>query len=403
MVLRLPEVRALLGARLTNALATTALATVVGYHVYQLTRDALALGWLGLVEAVPALSLALLGGHVADRVDRRRIVLWGEGALALCALILSGIAADPSRFGLGAILIVIFASGVAAGFARPALTAFDAQVIPREHAAKGQSWASGTWQAGAIAGPALGGVGCAAFGVAATYLMIGGLLAVSALCIARISRKPMPAPIPGESLRRSLSQGLRFVFGNQILVGAMALDLFAVLFGGAIAILPVFASDILHVGPIGLGLLRTAPAAGALAVMLLATRRPPTRRAGHALLWCVAGFGVSMIVFSLSRSFVLSLVALFASGVTDGVSVIIRHLIVRVMSPEAMRGRVASINWVFIGASNELGAFESGVAARLLGAAPSVLAGGCVTLLVVAIVAIAAPRLRRLDLDQHLA
>jgi MFS family permease len=191
------------------------------------------------------------------------------------------------------------------------------------------------------------------------------------------------------------------VLKNQYLAGSMALDLFAVLFGGAMAMLPVFASDILKTGPVGLGLLRTAPSVGALVVMLLATRRPPTARAGRNLFLCVAGFGLSMIVFALSQNFVLSMIALFFSGVTDGVSMIIRSVIVRVMSPENMRGRIASVSWIFIGASNELGAFESGVAATLFGVVPSVFVGGIVTLLVVGTTALLAPKLRRLNLDQH--
>ena len=196
---------------------------------------------------------------------------------------------------------------------------------------------------------------------------------------------------------------MRYVFNQQVLVGSMALDLFAVLFGGAMALLPIFAEDILHVGAGGLGILRTAPALGAMLVMIVATRRPPTKRAGRNLLWCVAGFGVSMIVFGLSQNFILSLVALFFSGLFDGVSMIIREVIVRVFSPEEMRGRIASVSWIFIGASNELGAFESGVVARLIGAAPSVIAGGSVTLLVVALVAATLPKLRHLSLPTETA
>jgi MFS family permease len=197
----------------------------------------------------------------------------------------------------------------------------------------------------------------------------------------------------------SLLGGIRYVSRTPALIGSMALDLFAVFFGGAIALLPIFASDILKVGPAGLGLLRTAPSIGALAVMLIATRRPPSRRAGPILLLCVAGFGLSMLVFGLSTLFWLSMLALFVSGVTDGVSVIIRTSIVRIFTPDALRGRVSSVNFVFIGASNELGAFESGFLARLLGAVPSVVAGALVTLGVVGLVALRVPDLRRMNLD----
>jgi MFS family permease len=398
-LLAIGEFRALLGARGTNALAMSALVTVVAFQTYDITRDPLALGWLGLVEAIPALSLVLFGGHVADRRDRRAIVLLTSAGVMACAALLAVLSAQPGGIGLPAILAVVFATGVASGFERPALTAFEAQVIPLELSAKGVSWSSSVSQAGAIVGPAAGGIAVAVVGVAATYGLIAALLAASTLCVALIARKPVPAPFRGESLLQSLLGGVRYVARTPPLIGSMALDLFAVFFGGAIALLPVFATDILHVGPVGLGIMRTAPSIGALLVMLVATRRPPGRHAGRSLLVCVAGFGVSMIVFGLSTVFVVSLLALFVSGVTDGVSMIIRNTILRVLSPESIRGRVAAVNWVFIGASNELGAFESGVAAKLFGTVPSVVAGGLLTLGIVGLVAVGVPALRRFDLD----
>lgn len=393
-----PEFRALLGARLTNALATSALATVVAYQTYIVTHDPLSLGWLGLVEAIPALSLVLFGGHIADRRDRRSIVLITSAVVTLCAAAFAGLSATGT-LGLVGILAVIFVTGIASGFERPALSAFEAQVIPRSQAVRGVSFSSSVSQAGAIVGPALGGIAIAVIGLPATYALIALLLAISTGCLALISRKPMPERIEGEALIQSLLGGIRYVVRTPALVGSMALDLFAVFFGGAIALLPIFATDILHVGSVGLGVLRTAPSLGALAVLLIATRRPPSRHAGTTLLLCVAGFGLSMIVFGLSTSFVVSLAALFVSGVTDGISMIIRQTIVRVLSPDRIRGRVASVNWVFIGASNELGAFESGVAARLFGTATSVIAGAVLTLGVVGLVAALVPSLRRLDLD----
>ena len=397
-LLRQHDFRALLGARFTTTLATSALATVVGYQVYIITRDPLALGWLGLVEAIPALSLMLFGGHVADRRDRRSIILVTSAAATACSVALALISADDAAT-LIPILVVIFLIGVASGFERPALTAFEAQVIPREQAVQGVSYQSTVSQTGGILGPVLGGVAVALVGVAGTYAGIALLLAIATGCLFVIPRKPMPEPVPGESIVDSLLGGLRYVARTPALIGSMALDLFAVFFGGAIALLPIFATDILHVGPVGLGLLRTAPAVGALGVMLIATRRPPSRHAGRTLLICVAGFGVSMIVFGLSTTFALSMVALFFSGVTDGLSMIIRSTILRVLSPERIRGRVASVNWVFIGASNELGAFESGVAASIFGTVPTVVGGGLITLAVVGAVALLVPTLRTLDLD----
>jgi MFS family permease len=397
-LLVLREFRALLGARSTNALAMSALVTVVAFQVYEITRDPLALGWLGLVEAIPALSLVLFGGHLADRRDRRAIVVITSGIVTLSAVTLAVLSAS-AVLSLGAILVVIFATGMASGFERPALAALEAQVVPRDEAARGVSMLSSVSLAGSIIGPAFGGIAIALVGIPLTYGAIAALLAISTLCLALIGRKPMPEPVAGEPILESLLGGVRYVRRTPVLLGSMALDLFAVFFGGAIALLPIFAADILHVGPVGLGVLRTAPSLGALLVMLAATRRPPGRSAGRTLLVAVAGFGVSMIVFGASTTFAVSLIALFFAGVTDGISMIIRSTILRVMSPERMRGRVASVNWVFIGASNELGAFESGVAARLFGTVPSVIGGGILTVAVVGVTALLVPALRTLDLD----
>jgi MFS family permease len=400
-LLRLPEFRALLIGRGLASLGMAAIATVVAFQTYEVTRNPLALGLLGLVEAIPALGLMLVGGHVADRRDRRSIIVLTGVALVIGATILAVLSLDPENVALPGILAVVFLVGVAAGFERPALTAFETQVIPIEHATRGASWTGAAWTGANVLGPALGGLAIAIIGIPATYAVIAVLLAVSVWCITRIARKPMPVPEEGESVVDSLAGGVRYVMRHQVLLGSMALDLFAVFFGGAIAMLPVFASDILHVGPIGLGLLRTAPSVGALLSMLATARIPPKRRAGRIFLTCVAIFGVSMLAFGLSTSFVLSLAALFVAGLADGVSVVIRIVIVRVESPEAMRGRIASVNHVFIGASNELGAFESGVAAAVLGVVPSIVAGGVLTLGIVAAVAVLAPELRRLDLGRR--
>jgi MFS family permease len=393
----LPEFRALVGARATNALAVSALATVVAFQVYDLTRDPLSLGWLGLVEAIPALSLVLFGGHVADRRERRTIVVATSATMTTCAIVLAGLsAAGPTLLG---ILAVIFVTGIGSGFERPAQTALEAQVVPREAAVRGISILSTVSEAGSIFGPAAGGIAIAIIGIPATYAAIAVLLGLSTVCLWTVAPKPIPAPVEGEPFRSSLLGGIRYVARTPALLGSMALDLFAVFFGGAIALLPIFATDVLHVGSVGLGVLRTAPSVGALVVMVVAARRPPSRNAGRILLLCVAGFGLSMITFGLSTVFVVSLVALFVAGLTDGVSVVIRLTILRVLSPERIRGRVASVNWVFVGASNELGAFESGIAARLFGAVPSVVAGGVLTLAVVGATAWLVPSLRRLDLE----
>ncbi len=401
-VFDLREVRALLGARLAGGLVKSGLATVVGYQVYELTHNPLALAGLGLVQAIPSIGLALYGGHLADRRDRRAITLVTTAVLTVAVLILAGIAAVGGEWALAGILLVVFTTGLAQGLNRPAQSALEAQVIPFEYAAKGASAVAGVWQAGAILGGPIAGFAYALMGPANAYLGIALLLAAEVVFIALIAPRPAPPPRPDDrdGIRANLTIGIRYVLGRQPLVGSMALDLFAVLFGGVVAILPIFASDILKVGPAGLGLLNTAPSVGALLVMAVATRRPPTRNAGRILLLCVAGFGVSILVFALSTSFVVSLLALFVTGMTDGLSVVIRTVILRVMSPEHLRGRIAAVNWVFIGTSNEIGAFESGLAAGLLGTVPSVVIGATVTLLVAAAVAVTMPELRRLNLEE---
>jgi MFS family permease len=397
-VLRIAELRWLLVARGAHAVGSSALLTVLGYQVYQITGDPLMLGILGLVAGLPALVLGLFGGHLADRRDRRLIVFLTSASLALLVFVLALVSFEATDATLPAILVVVFLTGVASGFERPALTAFEAQVIPLSRATQGTAWVSSTFTAGGLLGPSLGGLAVAVAGVPTTYLLIAIVLAGSPIAMMRIARKPVPPPEIGGSALASIRDGLRFVFRREVLWGSMTLDLFAVLFGGVEALLPVFAADVLHVGPFGLGLLRTAPALGALTTLLITTRWPPERRAGPLLFGAVTGFGLSILVFGLSTDFLLSMVALLMLGATDAVSMVVRQVTVRMYSPEHMRGRIASVSYLFIGASNELGAFESGLAAHLLGAVPSVLIGGVLTLGVTALVAVAAPALRGLDL-----
>jgi MFS family permease len=400
-LLRRPEFVYLVVSRLFAGLAGIAFHTTLGLQVYRLTRDPLSLGLMGLVEAIPALSLALIGGYIADRYDRRKLTLITSVVVLACLAGIFFISLTPQQFGIGAIFGLIFIYGLAAGFNRPAFSAFEQQVIPNDQIARATSVLGSIGTAGSIVGGPMAGFVIDGAGIPASYALAFVLLALSFVCVALIKPRPVPPPPQGESMWQSLRAGVRFVVHSQPLVGSMALDLFAVLFGGAMALLPVFADDILKVGATGLGWLRTAPSLGVLLVMLWATRRPPTHNAGRNLLIVVALFGVSFIVFALSTNFWLSMLALFFTGMFDGVSMIIRGVIVRVMSPEAMRGRISAVTWMFIGASNEVGAFESGVAARLLGTAPSVFWGGVVTLLVVAVVAATMPELRKLKLGEE--
>ncbi|WP_161882081.1 MFS transporter [Deinococcus alpinitundrae] len=397
-VLQLPEFRAMLLAAVTSTLASRAVALTVAYQLYQITKNPLTLGLLGLVEAIPALSLALFGGVVADRNDRRRILLMTISVEVLCALGFALYASHASVYGTVPILALIFTLGVARGFSDPALPAFQAQVVPRELLLRASAWRSSAGQAASIFGPALGGVLYASVGAGGSYIFAFVLLLVSLSCVFFVKPKPIPTFKAGEPFVQSIKEGLAFVLQRQVLVGSMALDLFSVLFGGAVALLPIFASDILKVGPTGLGVLVSAPSIGALAVMLYATRRPPGKNAGRTLLIVIAGFGVSIIVFGLSRNFYLSVAALVATGLFDGISMVIRNATLQLKAPDHMRGRVNAVSGMFIGASNELGAFESGVAAKLLGTARSVWLGGIVTLIVVGVTAYLAPELRAMDL-----
>ena len=402
-VLQLPEFRSLLCANGLASLAGQALAVVIGFQVYHMTKSPLALGWLGFFEALPALSLALFGGHLADRSDRRRIVLITQSISVLSVLGFAFLSTQGHVVALYGLYLIIFLAGIARGFAGPASTAFEAQVIPREVYVYASSWSSSVRQGCSIVGPVLGGIALDRVGIRNTYLCIAGLLGFSLFCMARIAPKPVPVPEAGESIWQSIAVGVRYVLHNQIMVGSMALDLFAVLFGGAMAMLPIFATDILNVGAKGLGFLNAAPAVGALLVSLWSTHHPPIRHAGRNLIFSVAGFGLAIITFALSRNFLLSLGALFLTGVFDGVSMVVRRSVLRLLSPENMRGRIASVSWIFIGASNEIGAFESGFAAGLLGTVRSVWLGGVVTLIVVAVTAVAAPKLRRLNLETYAA
>lgn len=372
---------------------------MLGYRLYETTRDPLALGLLGLVEALPNLALALLGGHFADRADRRLILVWTRGVVAVCAALFL-VAPNTGPAGLASLYALVFVAGLARGFGGPAVPALEAHIVPAHAYVNAAAWMSSANQACLILGPALGGLVLGALGERGAFGLVALLAALSWATAWTLRPAPAPpAPAVREGVLKSVREGMEFVRGDRAILGSMALDLFAVLFGGVVALLPIFASDLLRVGPEGLGLLLSAPAVGALLVTLWATRRPPGRFAGRLLLLCVAGFGVSIIVFALSRNFLLSLVALFLSGVFDGVSIVVRRAIVRLRTPDHLRGRVASVSLLFIGASNELGALESGVAARLVGTVPAVWGGGLVTLLVVALTAWRAPELRRLHLD----
>src|SRR5436190_5306070 len=293
----------------------------------------------------------------------------------------------------------MFVVGIGRSFAGPALSALEAQVVPMQLIVKSATWFATTWLVAAVVGPLVGGFAIAFFGPLPTYLIIAALYAIAWLAALQISPQSRVQPRHQESVWQSITSGVAYVFSNQPLLGSMSLDLFAVLFGGVVALLPVFAKEVLFVDAFRLGFLRAAPHTGALLTMLIATRHPPVRHAGRNLLLAVAAFGVSVLIFAVSTNFYLSLLMLFLSGIFDGISVVIRRSIVRLLSPNHLRGRIAAVSLIFIGSSNELGALESGLAAAWLGTVPSVVAGGTVTLLVALFTAVLAPRLRALRLD----
>jgi MFS family permease len=384
----------------SSTLATQIQAAVVGYQLYEITRDPLSLGAVGLAEALPFISLAPLGGHVADSRDRRHIAQAGFLVMALVAALLAAMTMarhrlDPTVLKLG-IYGAIALSGVARSFLQPVRTALGAQVVVRAHYPRAIALRTGLFQLSAVIGPAAGGLLYGWTGGSGAYFCSLVLMLVALAAMTGIHPAPRPAGAGAAPFFTSVREGVSYLFRETVLLPALALDLFAVLLGGATALLPVFAEDILHVGPRGFGLLRAAPALGALAASAALAMRPPFRRAGPTLLLAVAGFGVCMIAFAFSRSFALSLFLLAASGGLDMVSILVRSTLLQLRVPEQMLGRVASINQIFIGSSNEIGAFESGVAARLLGTVPSVALGGALTLAVVAVIAWRAPALRRL-------
>jgi len=393
--LRFRDYRAFLGSMAAVFAATQIQTAVLGWQVYALTGDPLSLGLVGLAEALPFLALTLVGGWAADRFDRRALALAslatvGASTAVLLALSLAAPRSALPFYGAQAL------AGLGRAFFRPASVSLGSQLVPREHYQNAATWRSSIFHTAMVMGPAAGGGLIALGGPRLAYAVALGLSGMGLAALATTSRRPRP-PVPQGRLVDELADGVRFVFAQPLLLGAMSLDLFAVLFGGAAALLPVFARDVLGAGEVGFGFLRAAPAAGSVVVWLALARFGHFRRAGAALLWCVAFFGLSWIAFALSRSYALSLALLALGGALDGVSVVLRGTLVQVFTPQEKMGRVAAVNSFFIGSSNELGAFESGVAARLLGLVPSVVFGGTMTLATVALVAWRAPALRRLE------
>ncbi len=386
-VLHVKDFRLYLLLRIFLTMGTLMQSVIVGWQIYDITHNVLWLGFIGLTEVIPQVGISLFAGHYVDIWNRKKIAGFTILVLVVGAIILlvysTRMEYFSGRYGVYPIFIAIFLTGLSRGIMSPTLVAMLGQLIPRNLYANAATWNSANWQMAAMLGPALGGLIYGYMGIIPAYSLVLAFYAISLVMIlfVRISRHEVADS--GEGMFTRIRSGIDFVFKTPELLGAFTLDMFAVLFGGAVAMLPVFASDILQTGPQGLGILRACPAAGATLMAVIMMFRPPLKETGKILFMAVTGFGLCMIAFALSKSFLLSAIILILSGAFDNISVVIRGTILQLFTPDHMRGRVASVNSIFIGSSNELGAFESGVAARLMGLVPSVIFGGCMTLAVV--------------------
>lgn len=400
------DFKKLLTARFLLTIAVEMQAIVLGWQVYSLTKNPLYLGLVGLADALPALSIALYAGYLVDRGRPLKILNRVVEGSMLSAILLLATKIFATPLGLhGQVLLLFsasFVTGATRGFTQPAIFSAAPRLLPRDQLSKAAAWLATAMQSARISGPALGGILFAAVGVQWTAIVILTFLAGARLTLTFIENDLAPANsrVIVKSLGAELLSGAKFVFQHPILFPALSLDMLSVFFGGVTALLPIFASEILGTGPAGLGALRAAPALGATLMGLYLTRKNLGARAGTFLFSAVAAFGVCILIFALSRSVSLSLAALFFSGVFDSVSMVVRGSAVQLASPDAMRGRISAVNSMFIGSSNELGEFESGVAARFLGTVPAVIFGGCMCLVTVIGVAILSPSLRRLDLKK---
>ena len=403
--LRLPEFNYYLIIRFALVFALTMQFIVIEWKVNLLSdHDPFALGLIGLAEVIPAVLLAPFAGHIVDKREKRSILLKCVFAYVIIGSGLFFLTWDKAVEGfdthqvLMCIYGLVFCGGIVRAFVGPANFSLQGLIVPRTLYANASTWASSAWQIGSMAGPALGGLLVYAIGVHWSMLLVVAIFLLPLFSLIMIKPKPVQYSAKGETFVDGLTKGMRFVWNTKVVLNAMALDMFAVLFGGAIAMLPVFASDVLHAGALEFGLLRSAVAVGSLVTMFILAYKPLVHKPGIKLLAAVFGFGICIIIFGLSRNFYLSFIALLLSGTLDAISVIIRQTILQLKTPDEMRGRVAAVSSMFVGSSNELGAFESGFMARMMGLVPSVVFGGCVTLGVVITTYIISPAMRKLDL-----
>jgi MFS family permease len=402
-LLKLKSYRAFLGTRLFLTLGFQMQAVLVGWRIFELTKNPLSLGLIGLAEAIPALTVALYAGHLADIKNKKKILL-----ICLTGLIISSIGLFLSNSTLIQIqtetrvifiYFFIFTSGIARGFYAPSSFSIIPKLVPKELLVNAGTLNSTVWQFAAVVGPAIGGLIYAFGGIDLSFGLIVSFMLIGFFNLTRVHGDFSPSGGQTEGIALRLKEGISFVFNNKVILSALSLDLFSVLFGGAVALLPVFANEILKVGPEGLGILRAAPSLGAVITMSFLSINKNIPQPGKKLIAAVAGFGICMIGFGLSESFILSMVLLFLSGAFDSVSVVIRSNILQLQTPDHMRGRVSAVNTMFIGSSNEIGAFESGLAAKLMGTVPSVVFGGIMTLAIVGFTQVKARALKELKFE----
>ena len=381
---------------------------IVEWEVYNLTKDPLSLGLIGLVEVIPAVSMALFAGHIVDQNEKKRLFVFAISAFLLVAIgyyfVTSPYVYDTytSNQILIGIYLLVFIGGFIRAFFGPIIFSLVALIVPKKIYPNAATWSSSTWQLAIVVGPAFAGFSIALIGVHASMGFVLTSIILGLLLTVFIKKKPILNPKIGEPILQSLKAGLSFVYKTKAILVAITLDMVAVLFGGAIALLPIYAQDILQVGSEGFGILRAAPAVGSVIMMFASAYMPLTKNAGKKLLLAIFGFGLTIIAFGISSTFWVSVVALFLYGVTDGVSMIIRQTILQLKTPDEVRGRVASVNSIFVGSSNELGAFESGLTAKLMGTVNAVVFGGVMTILTVGFTSFKFPNFRKLDLTKDM-
>jgi MFS family permease len=381
---------------------------VIEWEVYSLTKSALSLGIVGLMEVVPAILMALFAGHFVDQNEKKGLLLKCIIGFLIISLGLFLLTWEPFRGNLSgktilySIYFLVFLGGIVRAFLGPTIFSLLSLIVPKNLYPNAATWSSSVWQISSVLGPAVAGFSITIIGVSGSMLSVLACSFLALITLSQISTKPILNPKIGEPIMQSLKEGVKFVYNNKTILGAISLDMVAVLFGGAVALLPIYAQDILKVGPEGFGVLRAAPALGAFVTMFISAYVPLNKNAGMKLLFSIFAFGICIIVFGISTLFWLSVIALFLSGVVDGISVVIRQTILQLKTPDHMRGRVSAVNSIFVGSSNELGAFESGLTAKLMGTVTSVVFGGTMTLIIVVFTGFASPTFRKLDLQKDI-